>query len=65
MPRDNLQDGTYSIADQAERNRLLAAELVAQGEGKDGAAEGTELEDVRLISPPIVCQVNVPRNSSM
>jgi hypothetical protein len=43
MPRDDLEDGADSIADEAERDGLFAAELVAEGEGEDGAAEGAEL----------------------
>lgn len=43
MPRDDLEDGADDIAHQAEGDGLLAAQLVAQGEGKDGSAESTEL----------------------
>lgn len=44
MPRDNLKNGTDDIADKAERDRLLAPELVTQGEGEDGSAERTKLD---------------------
>lgn len=47
MPRDNLEDGADGIADEAERDGLFAAELVAEGEGEDGAAEGAELDATR------------------
>jgi hypothetical protein len=43
MPRDNLEDGAHGIAGEAECDGPLAAQLVAQGKGKDGSAEGTEL----------------------
>jgi hypothetical protein len=48
MPRDDLEDGADSIADEAERDGLFAAELVTEGEGEDGAAEGAELKRTRV-----------------
>ena len=70
MPRDNLENGTNDIADEAERDRLLAPELVTQGEGEDSAAEGTELDTplIRLgfhASSPRFLKCHAPRNSWM
>ena len=48
MPRDDLEDGADGIADEAECDGLFAAEFVAKGEGKDGAAEGAELKRTRV-----------------
>jgi hypothetical protein len=56
MPRHNLEDGADGIADETECDGPLAAELVAKGEGKDGAAEGTELDSRtrKLISSIVI-----------
>jgi hypothetical protein len=53
MPRDDLQDGANDIANEAEQNGLLAAELVTQREGKDGSAESTELDTGQICG--LVC----------
>jgi hypothetical protein len=47
MPRDNLEDGAHGIAGEAECDGPFAAQLVAQGKGKDGSAESTELDGRR------------------
>lgn len=44
VPRYDLKNGADGVADEAELNGPLAAQLVAQSEGKDGAAEGAELD---------------------
>lgn len=48
MPRNDLKDGANSIANEAKRDGLFAAELVAEGEGEDGTAESAELNVTRV-----------------
>jgi hypothetical protein len=48
MPGHDLEDGANGIADKPKSDGLLAAELVAKGEGEDGTAEGTELSRVNM-----------------
>jgi hypothetical protein len=52
MPGHNLEDGANGIADEAEGDGLFAAELVTEGKGEDGTAEGAELSRVNVAFNP-------------
>lgn len=51
MPGDNLENCTNGVAHQAESNCLLSAKSVAEGECKDSAEKGSELDlDIKMTS---------------
>lgn len=65
MPRHDLEDSANGIADETKRDRLLASELIAKGEGEDGTAERAELAKlVRRVSIYFERGGSIPRNSS-